>query len=132
MTPTHVHSIALSVILLALCGTAPSHAGEFRPMSAAEIEAGIIDNTITGLGRRGDCTFYDHFAKGGAAISKCGSYSDTGQWRMGADTLCIKWSRRPSEYCLSFQTDGTAYRVINPDRGPDSFPFSILPGRQGG
>lgn len=123
--------LLISLFVMGLGGLPhPLRADDFKVMTAAEIGEKIVGNTITGLGRRGDCTFYDYFAKDGSATSKCGNYADTGQWRPGGDSLCIKWTRRSNEYCLTFQTDGSKYQVINPDRGPTPFPFSILPGKQ--
>jgi len=122
--------IGLSVACLTVLAW-PSAAQEMKRLTSAEIQSRIAQNTITGAGRAGNCTFFDHFAADGSATAKYGTYNDVGRWRMGDDALCIKWSKRPNEYCLSFFGNGTAYQVVNPDRGPAPFPFAILAGRQG-
>jgi hypothetical protein len=129
--PEATKTFAVSLISGALVLGAPSAmADSLKRLTSAEISAKIIGNTLTGAGRSGNCTFFDHFAADGSASARCGGYSDTGQWRMGEDALCIKWSKRPNEYCLVFFSDGTKYQVINPNRGPDPFPLSVIPGRQ--
>lgn len=123
----------IAVIALAAAGAGlPAQAQEFSRLTAAELQERVIGNTITGPGRTGSCTFFDHFAPDGSATAKCGSYTDSGTWRIAEDALCVKWSRRPTETCLVMSTDGKEYRVVNPHRGPTPFPFRILTGRQEG
>lgn len=115
-----------------LLGAQTAVAEECRRLTSADIRERITDNTLTGTGRAGNCTFFDHFAADGSASARCGAYSDTGQWRLGEDALCVKWSKRPNEYCLIFLSDGAKYQVVNPNRGPDPFPLSVVPGRPQG
>jgi hypothetical protein len=120
-----------ATLWIALAGFASANAQDLKRLTAAEIQSQIVQNTITGAGRAGNCTFFDYFAADGSATAKCGGYNDEGPWRMVDDTLCIKWSKRPNEYCLTFFGNGTTYQVVNPDRGPAPFPFAVLAGRQG-
>ncbi|HEX7073326.1 MAG TPA: hypothetical protein VF226_04740 [Hyphomicrobiaceae bacterium] len=121
-------SLAVATLFLASVNTVLAQ--EFRRLTSAEIREQIVGKTLTGSGRAGNCTFFDRFAADGSATAKCGNYSDTGQWRLGDDALCIKWSKRPNEYCLTFFTDGSKYQVINPNRGPTPFPISVVTGRE--
>jgi hypothetical protein len=123
---------AFAVGAWAAAGPRAAAAQDFARMDAAAIQARIVGNTLTGPGRRGDCTFFDHIAMDGAATARCGSYDDAGRWRLVNDELCVKWAKRPTETCLRFFSDGTAFRVVNPDRGPQPFGFRILQGKVSG